>query len=166
MGSERPKKIRQSLPWVLGLVLLIGIPASYGIYNIFEPEHYPMKFLRGEVIQVSDTLIFGPYPTENEIKKLRKLGVTELIGLLDSKMPFESPLIKKEERLAKKYGLEFQNIPLMYLPNLNSKQNLTRVAVLVSYLRTNPKKVYVHCYLGRHRTTLVKNEYLQATKSQ
>ena len=161
VGSERPKKIRRAVRWITGLVVVTGLLAAYGVYNIFEPEHFPMNFLRGDVVQVSENLLVGPYPTEKEIKRLKKLGVTELIGLLDSDMPFEAPLIEKEDRLARKYKLGFRNVPLMYLPNLNSKQNQSRVAELVTSLHESPKKVYVHCYLGRHRTSLVKEKYLE-----
>ncbi|MEK6683266.1 MAG: hypothetical protein AABY46_01250 [Nitrospirota bacterium] len=145
------------------LALLVALPASYGIYNIFRPEQYPIKFLRGDVIQVNDTLLFGPYPTEQEIKRLKRQGVTELISLMDSSMPFESPLIGMGKRLAEENDLSFKNVSLSYLPNLKSKSNLSRVNELVLYLRENShKKKYVHCYLGRHRTTLVKEQYLQA----
>lgn len=162
MGSEKPKKIRRKVVWIPALILLAGIPASYGIFNIFEPEHFPIKFLRGDVVEVSDRLVVGPYPTEDEIVRLKKLGVTELIGLMNSQMPFEMPLIAKEKSLAEKYKLGFRNVPLMYLPNLESKQNLARVAELVSELRESSNRVYVHCYLGRHRVGLVKTEYLKA----
>ncbi|HEY5649414.1 MAG TPA: hypothetical protein VIU33_07940 [Nitrospiria bacterium] len=166
MGPEKPKKINKRARFFFGLFLLAGIPFSYGIYNIFEPEYYPIKFLRGEVVQVSESLITGPYPTEDEVKRLKKLGVTELIGLLDSQMPFESPLIGKEADIAAKYGLGFRNIPLMYLPNLNSKANLAKVADLVSELRDNTGRVYVHCYLGRHRVGLVRDAYLRAVAGE
>lgn len=163
MGSKKLKAVTSSTLRAGVLVLLVALPASYGIYNIFRPEQYPIKFLRGDVIQVNDTLLLGPYPTEQEIIRLKKQGVTELVSLMDSSMPFESPLIEMERHLAEKNHLAFKSVSLSYLPNLESKSNLSRVNTLVLYLRENShEKKYVHCYLGRHRTTLVKEQYLQA----
>jgi hypothetical protein len=76
-------------------------------------------------------------------------------------MPFESQLIENGRRMAEKYNLTFKNIPLTYLPNLESKENLSRVDELVVYLRNGSNGKYVHCYLGRHRTSLVKRHYLE-----
>ena len=162
MGSERPNKTKKKLiKWITIFVLLVAVPAVYGIYNIFQPVHYPVKFFRGEVVQVTDALLLGPYPTEKEMKYLKRLGVTEIISLLDPSLPFEAPLIRQEKRLAEKNNLGFRNAPLSYLPNLESKENLDQASKLVSYLRNNSNKKYVHCYLGRHRTTLVKEHYLK-----
>ena len=146
---------------IITVALLVALPTSYGIYNIFKPEHYPMKFFRGEVIKVSETLLLGPYPSEREIKYLKKLGVMEIISLMDPSMPFESTLIERGKQLAEKNNLKFQNVPLSYLPNLHSKENIARVDDLVSSLAHESNKIYIHCYLGRHRTTLVKERYYQ-----
>jgi len=163
MGSQKTHKtVMKSLRWTVTWVLLIVLPSAYAIYNIFQPEQFPIRFFRGEVTQVANTLLLGPYPTEQEIKRLKRLGVTEVISLLDPSMPFEAPLIDKEKQLMEKYHLAFQSVPLYYLPNLNSQENLARVEKLVEYLRNNARKRYVHCYLGRHRTTLLKKLYLQA----
>lgn len=146
---------------ILSLALLVALPTSYGVYNISQPEHYPMKFFRGEVTKASETVLFGPYPTEKEIKYLKRLGVKEIISLMDPSMPFESSLIERGKQLAEKHKLAFQNVPLSYLPNLHSKENLARVGDLVSSIGNNSNKKYIHCYLGQHRTTLVKEHYVQ-----
>jgi protein tyrosine phosphatase (PTP) superfamily phosphohydrolase (DUF442 family) len=142
--------------------LLLIVPAAYGLYNIFQPVHYPIKFFRGQVVKAAETLIFGPYPTEKEIKQLKALGVKHVINLMDSSLPFESPLIEKEQLLLQKNGMTFRNVPLAYLPNLESRENLDKVHALVADLLKHSELTYVHCYLGRHRTNLVKHHYLEA----
>ena len=114
------------------------------------------------MVQVSEEIIIGPYPTEKEIKRLKNMGIKEFISLMNPSMPFESPLIQKEKELAKKHNLSFKNIPLSYLPDLESKSNLEKVQDLVAYTKGNKTRKYVHCYLGRHRTTLFKNHFLQS----
>lgn len=151
-----PKKLLGRSAWFL---LLVVVPVSYGIYNIVEPEKYPIKFFRGEVVKVSDAILVGPYPTEKEIRRLKNLGVKEFISLLDPSMPFEASLIEQEKRAVEKQGLAFRSVPLAYLPNLRSPENLDRVAELVEYSRGSTDKKYIHCYLGRHRTTLFKEHY-------
>ncbi|HEX9757218.1 MAG TPA: hypothetical protein VGB26_05375 [Nitrospiria bacterium] len=152
------KFLRRSLLFVL----FVGLPSTYATYNIFQPEQFPIKFFRGEVVQVSDDIIIGPYPTEKEIKRLKKMGIQEFISLMNPSMPFESPLIKKELELAEKHKISFKNIPLSYLPDLESMENLEKVENLIAYTKGNKTKKYVHCYLGRHRTTLFKTYYLQS----
>ena len=162
MGSEKFKKIKKTLLYSVIFLLLVGGPTVYGIYNIFQPQHYPVKFFRGEVVKVTDQILVGPYPTEKEFIFLKKQGITEIISLLDPKMPFESSLIEQEKELAVKQNLTFRNVPLAYLPNLESKENMMRVADLVRYTQENPGMKYIHCYLGRHRTTLFKEQYIRS----
>ena len=83
---------------------------------------------------------------------------------MHSKMPFESSLIEKEKLLTQKHNLSHKIVPLNYLPDINSKGNLEKVRELVAYLKSTSHKSYVHCYLGRHRTTLVIDHYLDATQ--
>ena len=152
------KFLRRSLIFIV----LVGLPTTYATYNIFQPEKFPIKFLRGEVVQVSDHIIIGPYPTEKEIKRLKKMGIQEFISLMNPSMPFESPLLKKEKELTEKHKVSFRNIPLSYFPDLESKENLKKIKNLVAYTKDDKTKIYVHCYLGRHRTTLFKTHYLQS----
>lgn len=129
--------------------------------NLFQPETYPIKFFRGEVTAITPTVLLGPYPSERELKRLKRLGVTRLVSLMDPAMPLETPLIEQERALAAQLKLEFRNVPLSYLPNLESSENVARAAALAKERFPIDGKTYVHCYLGRHRTALFKRLYIE-----
>lgn len=139
--------------WILTLIGLALF--SYGIYNVYTPENFPMSFVQGKVRRINDKVIVGPYPSEHELYRLKKMGVSKVINLMNPNMPFESSLIKIERKATKGYGLEFVNIPMSYL-NLGGQGNKDQLEnVLDEILGSGEKVVYVHCYLGRHRMELV-----------
>jgi protein tyrosine phosphatase (PTP) superfamily phosphohydrolase (DUF442 family) len=128
---------------------------GYGIYNVYAPENFPMNFVQGKVRQINDKVIVGPYPTEHELYRLKKRGVTKVISLMNPGMPFESSLISIEKENAKGYGIEFVNIPMSYLL-LGGDGNKDQLEnILDEIMGSGEKTVYVHCYLGRHRMELV-----------
>ncbi len=139
--------------WILTIIGLALF--SYGVYNVYTPENFPMSFVQGKVRQINDKVIVGPYPTEHELYRLQKRGVTKVISLMNPNMPFESSLIKMERKSAKGYGIEFVNIPMSYL-SLNGQSNVDQLeGILDEIIGSGDKVVYVHCYLGRHRMELV-----------
>ncbi|MBE9532436.1 MAG: hypothetical protein IME98_06480 [Proteobacteria bacterium] len=114
-----------------------------------------MSFVQGKVRKINDNVIAGPYPTEHEIYRLKKMGVNKLVSLMNPNMPFESSLIKIERKTAKGFGIEFVNIPMSYL-NLGGQSNADQLDVILDeIIGSGDKVVYVHCYLGRHRMELV-----------
>jgi protein tyrosine phosphatase (PTP) superfamily phosphohydrolase (DUF442 family) len=133
---------------------------GYGVYNLFQPDRFPINFIRGEAAQVSENLILGPYPSAQELLKLRRMGVSVIVNLMSPDFPVEAPLIKEEDRLCRKYQLECIGFPLSFM-NLDSDANRRQVDSVVEYIQSTPGKKYVHCYLGRHRTALVKQRLKQ-----
>ena len=148
-----PDKSSNKKLWLLTLAGLCLF--AYGVYNVYAPENFPMSFVQGKVRRINEKVIVGPYPTEHELYRLRKKGVSKVISLMNPNMPFESSLIKMERKAAKKYGIEFKNIPMSYL-NLGGQDNKEQLSnILDEILGSGDKVVYVHCYLGRHRMELV-----------
>jgi len=134
-------------------ILIFG----YGIFNLFQPDHFPMAFVRGEVFQAREDLILGPYPSSKELLKLKRMGVTTIVNLMNPDFPIEAPLIEEQDKRCRKYALTCVNFPLSFL-KLNSEGNHQQVQKVIGYLQSTPGKKYVHCYLGRHRVGLVKKE--------
>ena len=139
-----------------GGLAAVGLLGWYLYANLFEPVRFPLRFFRGEAVAVTENLWLGPYPTEDELRLLRRQGVEALVSLLDPSMPFEAPLIERERALAEKLEIGFQSVPLSYLPSLESSENLARARALVATGLDPGRKTYVHCYLGRHRTGLLR----------
>lgn len=130
---------------------------GYSIFNLFQPDHFPMDFVRGEAFQVNEDLILGPYPSYKELLKLKRMGVTTIVSLMNPDFPIEAPLIKEQDELCRKYELTCVNFPLSVL-KLNSDGNHQQVKKVIKYLQSTAGGKYVHCYLGRHRVGLVKKE--------
>ena len=139
--------------WILTFIGLALF--SYGVYNVYSPENFPMSFVQGKVRRINDKVFVGPYPSEHELYRLRKRGVQKVVSLMNPNMPFEASLIKMEKKSAKGYGIEFVNIPMSYL-NLGGQSNIDQLEnILDEIMGSGDLVVYVHCYLGRHRMELV-----------
>lgn len=139
--------------WILTIfcILLFG----YGIYKVYAPENFPISFVKGTVRRLNEKVLVGPYPSEHEFYRLRKIGVNKVISLLNPNMPFESSLLKIERDVAKDYGMEFINIPLGYL-RLALESNKDQLSnILDEIIASGDKVVYVHGYLGRYRMEFV-----------
>ena len=139
------------------VVIAILICASlYGFYNYYvAPEQFPISFMRGTVRQVDATIFLGPYPTEQELARLRRMGVTMVISLLDPAMPFETPLIDQEKIVVERHGMQFDNVPFSIFPALDTPENVAKATNLAARVRSEPGVYYIHCYLGRHRTGFI-----------
>ena len=125
--------------------------AVYGVWNIFQPDVFPMSFVRGEVREIAPGVLGGPYPTEAELRLLARNGVTEVISLMDPESVVESSLVEEERKLAAGKGLKFTNFPMDF-NDMNSPRSVSGLEKALSRLsERGAQKVYIHCYLGRHR---------------
>lgn len=144
------------------LVLFFAGLFSYAVYNVYRPDTGPMSFVRGEVRVFNENVIVGPYPTKEEMIRLKKRGVVEVISLMDDDSAVESVLVGEEKKLAAVVGLRFANFPMDFA-RLDSDDNKGHLADAVAYvLSLDTTKVYVHCYLGRHRVGAFEREFGKA----
>jgi len=125
-------------------------------FSYIEPYIFPLKMLQGEARPVTENIIIGPYPHEKDIEKLVKVNnVKVIISLLDPSIPFEESLLKKEKDIADKYGIKFYNVPIYFI-RLRSPANYAGVSKIRKIIEKHSgEKVYIHCYLGRHRVKFV-----------
>ena len=142
---------------------------AYGIYNVYKPDTLPINFIRGEVREIAPGVLIGPYPTEREIKRLRRVGVVAFVNLMNSSNPIEKGLFETESRAAGKYGLKVFNFPMSFT-RLKGKANRATVAQAVKRsmeIETGPEEfIYVHCYLGKHRVVIFAKAYMSALNIQ
>lgn len=128
---------------------------AYGVFNLFQPDAFPMSFVRGSVREAAPGVLVGPYPTEAELKILARNGVVEVISLMDSESTVESRLVAEEKKLVSLLGLRFRNYPMDF-QDLNGKRSAAGLAEAIERLsKRGGEKFYVHCYLGRHRVGMV-----------
>ncbi|MBI5491967.1 MAG: hypothetical protein HY893_03420 [Deltaproteobacteria bacterium] len=137
---------------------------ALGVYSVFRPDKGPIQLIRGPVREIAPGLIAGPYPSRDEVAGLKEKGVQEIISLMDPSMPLEAQIIDVERDAAGKNGIEYLNFPLSFL-NLRSDANMERINAAVAHaLSSKGKRIYVHCYLGRHRVGVFEEEYRKAEK--
>jgi hypothetical protein len=114
--------------------------------------------MQGKIRDVSPDIVIGHYPHGEEIRDLKKRGIDLDISLLNLSLPQELVLHEQLKRNAAKVGIAVYSFPLSYL-NPDSVENRETVLRIASFIRQNKgKKMYIHCYLGRHRVKVVEYE--------
>ncbi|MFN3369563.1 MAG: hypothetical protein ACK4ZX_09245 [Thermus sp.] len=149
----------------LGYILGVIIPSALLLSYLLQVAK-PLGLFQEKVREPLPWVIVGPYPIERDLRRLRDVrGVEEVISLLDPPLPFEALLIAEEEKAAVRLGLKFRKEPFSYinLKNPDTQERLFRLAEEV-YQRGPRVKVYVHCYLGRHRTKAFEEALLTVAK--
>ena len=97
--------------------------------------------------------LFGPYPSEEDLIKLKDEGITAVVSLLHpSVVPFEPKLLSDEEKLTETIGLKLIHIPM--LPWVS--ENKESIMEIIKLAEGGRGKYYVHCYLGKDRVNVVK----------
>jgi protein tyrosine phosphatase (PTP) superfamily phosphohydrolase (DUF442 family) len=98
--------------------------------------------------------VYGPYPNEELIKSLKEQKYDGIISLLNEMViPAEPALMKRENELAKKYGIKMVNMPMMPWISKNAKT----MQDAKKFIKEEKGLYYVHCYLGRDRVNVFKS---------
>ncbi|MCF6136931.1 hypothetical protein [Pseudalkalibacillus berkeleyi] len=94
------------------------------------------KFERGNVYTFkNESIILGPFPTDEEWFKLLRLNVEELITFLDE----DSKFYKQEKKIAEEQGMKVTRFDLdADLPDPDQLKEIR------DYIKNNKRKVYVH----------------------
>jgi hypothetical protein len=111
---------------------------------------FPNKFERGNITKFSNSIYFGPYPTDDEFTVLKKNGFSVFVSLLTPKVPTDVPWIKKEQVFGIKNNLTVVNFPLSPITSQNSKADVEKIVKFVSSFRPGIK-IYIHDFLGKER---------------
>jgi tetratricopeptide (TPR) repeat protein len=146
---------RSVLTYVLASLLFLSL---VGVYVLITPDNPITALFRGNISTVQGKVITGPYPLKGDFVALRDHGVRAIISLLDPKIPYESILLDREKELAKKYGIAVHNFPMASILGQHFGAYYESNAELASKtIDTIQGKVYLHCYLGVHRMTFVRD---------
>jgi protein tyrosine phosphatase (PTP) superfamily phosphohydrolase (DUF442 family) len=100
-----------------------------------------------------EKFVFGPYPTEDDLRRIKGQGYAGVISLLHPAVaPFEPKLLRDERLAAERVG-----IPLIHLPMLPwVSQNAASLDSLRALARGPGGPYYVHCYLGKDRVAVAR----------
>ncbi|OZM56768.1 hypothetical protein CIB95_11145 [Lottiidibacillus patelloidae] len=138
------------------LLLIFFLLAGFVFYLFLSPTSVAIKQLQGEEEQV-DRVIFGPYPDEEKLRKLKEEGYEGVITLLSPTIPFEKVLLDQELSNGETVGLQVHSFPMLPWVSDNKKA-LDGIQAL---LKNNQGKYYVHCYLGKHRVDLARTSIFE-----
>ena len=122
--------------WMTSLDALL----SGGEAPMFRPA-LPDRFERGEVLRLGERLLFGPYPTDDELTLLKTYGVREMVTLLDDGNPDDRPWIEQEQAWAAAQGVTIRHLPL---PAAGASP--AQVQAVATYLQETTGTVYVHSF--------------------
>ncbi|MCI0356068.1 MAG: hypothetical protein L0099_13680 [Acidobacteria bacterium] len=144
-------KGRLRAAWSIALVMLLA--AGWAFYEFMHSESSAyVARAQGRIEEVSEKLSFGPYPDTELLIELKQQHYDGVITLLHPAVPFEKLLLDEELKNAPKVGIAVLSFPM--LPWISDNKNaLTSIGNL---LQQPGKRYYVHCYLGQHRTNLVR----------
>jgi len=164
-----PRELIKRVFFLLPRLILISVIVVYALFALltyfdyFEPYILPLHLLKGKAHKLSKNIIMGPYPYPEDMKRLKeRYGVTILVSLLNTTLPQEKALYKKEKEHAKILGLAIYSFPLEFI-FLKSKSNRITAKKLIKFLkRHRNSKVYIHCYLGRHRVKFIRRELMRS----
>lgn len=143
---------------VLLAAAFLCYPLALGLdyFYVFEPYLYPLHLMQGRVRPVGRHILIGPYPEYLELERLRARGVTVVISLLDPRLLYEKGLIRKEQRYERSLGMQTYDFPLDSYVSADSPRNAAHIASILAVLKQlGDRKVYIHCYLGKHRVEYV-----------
>lgn len=160
--STIPKKGRNLLPFGLALSFAVLIGALvFGYMILFNPTAPIMRLFRGQVEEVNANVVTGPYPEERDFILLKRNNFGLIISLLNPSIPYERKMLDAEKKLAAEYQIRFLNFPMNPISGMmgvagssNNQHDAEEAAHAAMAAHT---KVYVHCYLGRHRVVAVAN---------
>jgi tetratricopeptide (TPR) repeat protein len=139
---------------LLGLGVL---GAAAGVWMLLHPAAFWLAPWRPEAQAVGSRFIFGPYPIEKDFQALKAQGVTTIVSLLDSDLPYEMVLLGQEKALAEKYGMKVLNFPMASILGQSwGKDYVANSEAAAAAAIEADGIVYVHCYLGLHRAANVR----------
>ena len=134
------------LHWMLIFFPFMGSVMS--LYAFLHPNLINSNTTANKTI--SAHFAVGPYPELPKMFELKSEGYTAIISLLHPAIvPFEPALIEKEKQHALEAGLHIISIP--FLPWISDNEKA--IDSLRHLVRTGKEKYYIHCYLGRDRTS-------------
>ncbi|HKH11374.1 MAG TPA: hypothetical protein VKA73_09540 [Rubrobacter sp.] len=104
--------------------------------------------------QEDQRLLFGSYPDAERLAELEDEGYDGVISLLSPKVPFERVLLEQEEDNGEDAGIRVYSRPM--LPWITGNEaSLESIKALAAQ---KDKQFYIHCYLGKHRVDVVRQE--------
>lgn len=138
--------------------LFVLLATLTGWYFLTTPDNPFTRHFRRDFEGLDQRVIVGPFPTKADFPILIENHVEVIVSLLNPDIPYESKLIKEEEAEARASGLRWVNFPMSSIFGQRFgdayEKNAGKAA---QFIMDEKGKVYLHCYLGKHRVESVRN---------
>jgi protein tyrosine phosphatase (PTP) superfamily phosphohydrolase (DUF442 family) len=150
------------LPGLLLRGVLLAVCLSVPVWLVLqhfatvEPYLYPLHQMQAPAVAIRKNLLAGAYPDHADLAQLKGEGYDTVVSLLSPDIVYEASLLQREREDALTLGLQFYNFPMHSDEATSSKRNAAALRALAGLLERSPQaRVYVHCYLGKHRSRMV-----------
>lgn len=141
-----------------GLALLCGIA---GVWVLLHPASFVVQPWRAQQSVTGSRFVFGPYPVDADMHRLKAEGITTIISLLNPSLPYEASLLDDEKERAGRLGIRVLNFPMGSILGQRFGADYERNSRAAAEAAiASQGTVYIHCYLGLHRARSVR-DYLE-----
>ena len=142
----------------LVLVFLLSLCGLVAWLILTNPDNFIVRLARSPITQQigNAKVITGPFPLKNDFDVLRSSGVTTIISLLNPAIPYEKSLLDQEIKMAEKYKIQLLSFPMSSILGQQFGTNYqSNAEAAAEAIAKAPGRVYIHCYLGLHRSMAV-----------
>jgi len=156
-------QIRRPVVFIPGILGLLALTGGIGYWILISPNSIFIRWAQAALPNQITMISIGPYPKEQDYRRLQQAKVKYLVSLLDPRLPYEKELIEEEEKEAPKYGMTVKVFPMASLferqifPDYEEQRQKA-----VAFLKNIDAPAYMHCYLGKHRVMHVRDQLVQA----
>lgn len=140
------------------LAVCLSVPAWLVLQHFasVEPYLYPLHRMKAPARQAGPNLLLGGYPDHADLVQLKRQGYVAVVSLLSPDIVYEGSLVQRERAEVRALGLQFYDFPMHSDEAVGSKRNAAALHNIAELLATTPgSRVYIHCYLGKHRSRMV-----------
>ena len=146
------------------LVIVIGVAllgAAAGAWVLLHPASFVVQPWRAQQSVTAARFVFGPYPVDADMYRLKAEGITTIISLLNPGLPYEAVLLDEEKKRAERLGIRVLDFPMGSILGQRFGADYERNSrAAADAAIASSGKVYIHCYLGLHRARSVR-DYLE-----
>jgi len=137
---------------VVAAAVLCTLLGLFGIWVLLHPASIWVQPWRATQSTARDDIVFGPYPVEEDFVALKDKGVTTIVSLLDSNIPYEKVLLAQERERAARHGMQVLNFPMASILGQSFGRDYVKNSEAAARAALDaPGTAYIHCYLGLHR---------------
>lgn len=146
-----------------GAVLLA---AAAGSWVLLHPASFVVQPWRAQQSVTGSRFVFGPYPVDADMHRLKAEGITTIISLLNPSLPYEASLLDDEKERAARLGIRVLDFPMGSILGQRFGADYERNSRAAAEAAiASQGTVYIHCYLGLHRARSVRDYLEQHTRN-